>query len=1097
MTGDEAPPTLGRRLRGLARWLRPDTGPTTNNQSTLGAKPESDVGSWGAVLLVGPRQGRHLSECLDSLSELTPRDVVVVPWGGGEVPDALAAGSTGRRTDQPRWRILDAVDRPGAARAAGLAALAPEVEYVVWIDASAVVDPRVLPARLRALALTPEASACGPDALTAQASDADARAEALDVRLGEWVFRRAALERGSTDVRSGRSRFGWRLVLDHVADAVRTPGMLQRHHDRLWATPFGTVPSTAPELADYVAGLADLADRALADLSDRHTGADPDNGADGDNQATADRAFADRALAGALATTAGVFLDDSEHADPDALAVWGKHLRAWLPRLADSEPVRPDREPARPDNEPDNEAPHTPHPAAPATLITAIPAGDRVRLWLLAQGRVGEMQQLTVDRWFQRPEVATSLVEGRIVGDFGVPDLPDEVGELPPRATRHLMGCATGDRTVVRVVAAIDWLDDRDHPAVHTAHLISPDGPGPIDLPVRRVPDPAATRFVGRSRQRHDDDLIEVDLTDVPLGRWRVEIESRVGDIWTRGPLTGREPRGGAGDLERLPGWSWSADGGLEIVRGKMPAPAPSEPPGLSVTDIKIDRDVTISGLVHTGTVDGLTMRLGEHALAAATTEATDGRFVATFTGLHDRWGVGPAALMTGTWHFTHRAGRREREVAVARELLDRLPLDLAPTDGPLAERPRWRGRALRGLRGQLLLRLTAPLSDAELGPWAQFGLRTAYAVSVAPIEEDLALFSSYAGTGATDSPRAICEELQRRRPDMTIRWAVADNSVVAPPGTVPVLVRSTEWYDVLARAALVVSNVELDRFYQPRAGQRVLQTFHGYPSKAMGLGLWESKNFSPRRLQRQLDNTARTWTWALTPTPAMDRYYRDNYRYDGAILHDGYPRDDALTGPDADGRRADARARLGLRDDQTAVLVAPTWRDDLATNFRSAETAGHLDVDRLAGLLGSGYAVLSRGHRFHDAAGSRGTVIDVGDYPEVNDLILAADAAVLDYSSMRFDLALAGVPMVFCVPDLEAYAGQARGFLYPFTDSAPGPLVESTEQVAAELADIEGLRTQWAQAMAEFNATYNDRQDGHAASRVVDGVLGEVGFAG
>ena len=50
------------------------------------------------------------------------------------------------------------------------------------------------------------------------------------------------------------------------------------------------------------------------------------------------------------------------------------------------------------------------------------------------------------------------------------------------------------------------------------------------------------------------------------------------------------------------------------------------------------------------------------------------------------------------------------------------------------------------------------------------------------------------------------------------------------------------------------------------------------------------------------------------------------------------------------------------------------------------------------------------------------GNVVDVTDHPDVNDLILASDAAVLDYSSLRFDYGITGKPMIFLVPDLERY---------------------------------------------------------------------------
>jgi CDP-glycerol glycerophosphotransferase (TagB/SpsB family) len=129
---------------------------------------------------------------------------------------------------------------------------------------------------------------------------------------------------------------------------------------------------------------------------------------------------------------------------------------------------------------------------------------------------------------------------------------------------------------------------------------------------------------------------------------------------------------------------------------------------------------------------------------------------------------------------------------------------------------------------------------------------------------------------------------------------------------------------------------------------------------------------------------------------------------------------------------------------------------------------------------------ILLRGHRFHSPAGHGAQVIDVTGYPEVNDLILAADAAVLDYSSLRFDFALTGHPMVFLVPDLKHYTEETRGFLYDFADSAPGPLVDSTMEVVEALADLPALEREWSPRISEFNAHYNRLADGRAAERVV-----------
>jgi CDP-glycerol glycerophosphotransferase (TagB/SpsB family) len=116
--------------------------------------------------------------------------------------------------------------------------------------------------------------------------------------------------------------------------------------------------------------------------------------------------------------------------------------------------------------------------------------------------------------------------------------------------------------------------------------------------------------------------------------------------------------------------------------------------------------------------------------------------------------------------------------------------------------------------------------------------------------------------------------------------------------------------------------------------------------------------------------------------------------------------------------------------------------------------------------------------------------VVDVTDHPEINDLILASDVAVLDYSSLRFDYAQTRRPMVFLVPDLEDYTAGVRGFLFPFEQTAPGPLVRTTDDVVDQVRDVPTLAAGWAGRVADFDAAYNPHQDGHAAARMLDAIL-------
>jgi CDP-glycerol glycerophosphotransferase len=472
---------------------------------------------------------------------------------------------------------------------------------------------------------------------------------------------------------------------------------------------------------------------------------------------------------------------------------------------------------------------------------------------------------------------------------------------------------------------------------------------------------------------------------------------------------------------------------------------------------------------------------------AELTAEVAPGEFEATFPTRWDEWGLGESVIPAGdyTYALTCGAGRRG-QILLDPKLIDCHGEFL--TGGDVRLHPLRQGRVAVGLA------VSPPLEPEAWGPRGQHVLQEWCRSDAGPVDEQAVYLQSYAGATATDSQRALHDELRRTRPDLRLYWGIADHSSQVPAGGIPVLMRSREWYRVLSTAKYVVTNIDLDRWFAKRPGQVVVQTFHGYPAKSMGIRMWEAKRYTPRRIERELERTSKGWDLITTPAPEMDIYYRREYRYDGPILNQGYPRDDALVQPGSEDVRRATRDRLGIRDGQVAVLYAPTWRDDMAINFRSSKLIQHLDLESATQLLGPDYVFLMRGHRFHSEGADRETgsarLIDVTDYPEVNDLILAADAAVLDYSSLRFDFALTGRPMVFLVPDLASYTGGIRGFLFDYPSTAPGPLLENADDVIKALANLPALARDYGQAIAVFNQQYQYLQDGRAAARLATAML-------
>src|SRR5699024_8383729 len=169
------------------------------------------------------------------------------------------------------------------------------------------------------------------------------------------------------------------------------------------------------------------------------------------------------------------------------------------------------------------------------------------------------------------------------------------------------------------------------------------------------------------------------------------------------------------------------------------------------------------------------------------------------------------------------------------------------------------------------------------------------------------------------------------------------------------------------------------------------------------------------------------------------------------------------------------------------------TFRDYLSRDDQRAAMVDFFDFERATRALGDRYVFLLRGHAFNARTARRARslpgVVDVTDYPEVSDLYLAADAAIVDYSSLRFDFAVTGKPMIFHVPDLQRYR-ETRGWVVDFERTAPGPHVSTTDEVIERVRDLDGVRDTYREQYERFGRDFIELDDGRASERFVDAVM-------
>ncbi|WP_149562623.1 bifunctional glycosyltransferase/CDP-glycerol:glycerophosphate glycerophosphotransferase [Streptomyces cacaoi] len=392
---------------------------------------------------------------------------------------------------------------------------------------------------------------------------------------------------------------------------------------------------------------------------------------------------------------------------------------------------------------------------------------------------------------------------------------------------------------------------------------------------------------------------------------------------------------------------------------------------------------------------------------------------------------------------------------------------------------------ALRRAQGPARAKLAAPVHRAYYA-WQRR----------LPLDRDLAVYSAYWNRGVACNPAAIEATARELAPHLHPVWIVRRAAVpTLPPGTDHVVPRTLRYWKVLARATWFVNNVNFPDHLVRRPGQRHLMTHHGTPLKTMGLDqLPHPAAANGTDFARMLERAGR-WDYSLTSNPHSAEVWHRAFPCSYEDLPYGYPRNDRYTTATA-ADVVSARERLGLPPGRIALLYAPTLRD-----YRT-DYVPDLDLEELAEQLGERFVLLVRTHYFYGRRRhlrelhARGVIRDVSRHPSTEELCLAADALVTDYSSLMFDFACLDRPLVVHAPDWDAYRA-ARGVCFDLLSGrpgdTPGPVTRTTEQLAAVFRTGAWHGAESAALRAAFRERFCPWDDGHAAERVVRRVfLGE-----
>ena len=448
---------------------------------------------------------------------------------------------------------------------------------------------------------------------------------------------------------------------------------------------------------------------------------------------------------------------------------------------------------------------------------------------------------------------------------------------------------------------------------------------------------------------------------------------------------------------------------------------------------------------------------------------------------------AGTLPMVEGSWDLAFRsAGRHHPTVAplgFAASALAALPLSSTAPDGTV--------RVLRPDEQEqaVLFVGPVPVGSASAGSAPAGSGQAGSGQALEPgILRDAVLFDAAPGRRIADDPAALLAELTGRPAAPPALWTTERGRPV-PAGAEPVVLGTDAWRAALLNSRWIVTGDDLPRWFRPRPGQVVLRLVSGWPISH--IGALAVAHPLGRTLVEQLEADAGKWTALASPGVSATAVLRQEFRYDGPVLEYGRPADDILRAGKPEQARATVARRLGLPADTRFVLYAPTRRPMELRKRGSSDPSRLLNLTPTVRALPDGYRLLVRRHPTldQDVLGVVDGSADVSDYPGVGELLLASDALITDYSSLIADFVTTGKPVLLYVPDLAEHTA-SPGLNADLAAKAPGPLLRTSDEVAAAVRDLPKVAAEYEHAAKVFASEHPVEGAGPAAARLVEWLL-------
>lgn len=362
------------------------------------------------------------------------------------------------------------------------------------------------------------------------------------------------------------------------------------------------------------------------------------------------------------------------------------------------------------------------------------------------------------------------------------------------------------------------------------------------------------------------------------------------------------------------------------------------------------------------------------------------------------------------------------------------------------------------------------------------------------PIQSNKIIIDNFIGKGLGGNLKYIVEALLKVNSNLDIVWEVSDKNIKLPVGIRKVKYNSPRALKELLTAKVWIDNVKNSYKPDKRKDQFYLQTWHA------GLGLKASEKqienvLSPKYVTAAKRDAAMT-NLMLSDSDWTTDIYENWFWYSGPISKTGFPRNDVLIEQPADISKK-VRSSFGLNEDTKLVLYAPTFRD-----VNSSLDIYKFDFVKIIAALeskfGSDYVVLIKLHpnvanllNESNLYNFNSRLKNASFYPDMQELIVACDCLITDYSSCMFDAIIAKKKVFLLAKDLDEFKAKDRNLLFDIKKDLPFSFSNDEDELIKNINSFDDKK--YKSDIADFSKEVGLYEDGHASERVAKIILKEM----